>query len=114
MKDFKNLFLKDLDCLQKRPGKHFREEWLHAAIVDYTVKFTVQQLPEEFRKDITVLPASFDPLTYQDLEKRELKPIVFYPMCRHGHFCLMIYSRVEETVLLLGMLFSYFSDMNEN
>jgi hypothetical protein len=56
------------------------------------------------QEDVTVLPAMFNPVA--DRRARSLREIIIYPMFRNHHFCLMIYSRSEQVLLLLGIILS--------
>ena len=87
--------------MKRRPNDSDRDVWLTTGIVDCFLDVKVGKLPEIYKSDILLLPSQFNPL--QDKKNRKLAPFIIYPMFGSSHFCLMVYSRYEEELLLLGM-----------
>jgi hypothetical protein len=111
-----DLYSVDLECLRnlrRRPGASDRECWLSSAIVEFMVAWTVKELVHiDDQAEVSILPSQLLQPGYAR-QTRILRNIIIFPMWKQGHFILMIYSRSEETLLLLDSL-SMFTPKSQN
>ena len=60
----------------------------------------IQDLPEDLKQKVILLPSAFDPLVC--MKERQLNEYTLYPMLKRNHFALLCISKSEGAMILLG------------